>query len=416
MLIDVLKELAANPVFAGVAGGAGFSALLYQARAMPARIGAAIRRSATITLTMRGDEAIFDDTALFLSRTPSVRGARALAMTEHYDHAREKWDWSVTFGLGWHLVRSDGRLFILHRHRGGDAAGGSLLANPKAQDSMTITCFGRSQQPLRDLVERAKGVHENDGTIRVYLWHMGGFMLVDRKRKRDLSTIFVPQATKDMLVNDLAAFMARREEYARRGTPWRRGYLFEGPPGTGKSSLIFALASHLGRPVFVINLANVGGDNGLQSAFNVAGGKGIVVIEDADTVRITNSREEAPPPQAATTVPGLPEQQHLTLSGLLNAIDGVAAREGRILFVTSNHSDRLDAALMRPGRIDVRALIGEIHAPEARAMAEAFRPGFDERWFAETILPRLPMAPAALQGILLGVDVVAPANDVREAA
>jgi mitochondrial chaperone BCS1 len=151
-------------------------------------------------------------------------------------------------------------------------------------------------------------------------------------------------------------------------------------------------------------------------------GSGIVVIEDADTFKVTQERAPRRPQQSYgmqaadvgsfTSGPrrGEEEPSGITLSGLLNAIDGIASAEGRILFITSNHPDALDAALLRPGRIDVRERLGLAHASVARQMFAAFFPDADGEAFAREIAPRLPLAPAAIQNILLERCEHAPAK------
>jgi hypothetical protein len=111
------------------------------------------------------------------------------------------------------------------------------------------------------------------------------------------------------------------------------------------------------------------------------------------------------------------ESRGITLSGLLNAIDGVTARDGRILFITSNKPDHLDAALLRPGRIDVREHIGLLGRTEACEMYEAFRPAGSTGEFERRIVPALPMSAATLQNLLLTEDAAEPCRlEIGEAA
>ncbi len=92
----------------------------------------------------------------------------------------------------------------------------------------------------------------------------------------------------------------------------------------------------------------------------------------------------------------------VSFSGLLNAIDGVAAQEGRALVMTTNHKERLDPALIRPGRADVHTELGLVGAPTARRLYERFFPG--ERDLAGVFEQRLgdqQHSPAQIQGWLL---------------
>ena len=62
----------------------------------------------------------------------------------------------------------------------------------------------------------------------------------------------------------------------------------------------------------------------------------------------------------------------MTFSGLLNALDGVASSEARIIFMTTNHFSRLDPALIRPGRVDVREFLGDAVGEQAQRLCSKF--------------------------------------------
>ncbi|RYQ80046.1 hypothetical protein Ahy_Scaffold1g106718 isoform A [Arachis hypogaea] len=143
-----------------------------------------------------------------------------------------------------------------------------------------------------------------------------------------------------------------REFYKRVGRAWKRGYLLYGPPGTGKSSLIAAMANYLKFDIYDLQLANIVRDSDLRKLLLATANRSILVIEDIDCSV------------------DLPERRHvdhhhhhgrkqtdvqLTLSGLLNFIDGLWSSCGdeRIIIFTTNHKERLDPALLRPGRMDM---------------------------------------------------------------
>jgi chaperone BCS1 len=153
------------------------------------------------------------------------------------------------------------------------------------------------------------------------------------------------------------------------GIPYRRGYLLYGPPGTGKSSFITALAGALHLNICIVSLQSRGlTDDILNHLLNVAPQRSILLLEDIDVAMekgLTN----------------------VTLSGLLNALDGVAATEGggRIIFMTTNHIERLPAALIRPGRVDLKECLDLASEMQLKRMFLKFYPPIDNEDGDETI-------------------------------
>ena len=98
--------------------------------------------------------------------------------------------------------------------------------------------------------------------------------------------------------------------------------------------------------ICVLNLSDrTVGDDRLAHRLADAPENSIILLEDIDAAFV--SRELSS--EAETAYQGA---NRLTFSGLLNAIDGVTSTEGRIVFMTTNYFDRLDPALIRPGRVD----------------------------------------------------------------
>ena len=406
-MFEFLLQLAENPVFAGIAGGVGLSTLIYSLKAVPGAMWKIVKRQFSVELVIDNADDLFHRLAIHLSRSPDVLKSRWLRMVELYNEAEQRWEWQPSFGHGWHLIKDGGDWFLLHRAFEEKSAGLTL----QQRETITIRTLGANQRPIRDLMKRAADVYESGETTRVYVFQSGSYMLADRKIARSPDTLFIPPDQKRRIIADMQRFLTARDDYRRRGIPYRRGYLFEGPPGTGKTTLAFVLACLARRPVYMINLNTCGGDAGLQSAFNQIEAGAFVVIEDADTAKMTHERTAAP---SGDTEVKVDSEKHVTLAGLLNAVDGMASRENRVLIITSNHADKLDAALLRPGRIDVRERIDWIGEPEARAMAEAF--GADDGWFEANVRHALPMSPAALQGLLLGRMLVDPKPRLQIAA
>jgi len=271
---------------------------------------------------------------------------------------------------------------------------------------------------------------------------------------KTFGSLFFPE--KDSILRLLRDFEGKEGKYSVAGFPHKLGLLLHGPPGTGKTSLIKALAHHTGRSIINVSLSQietnralhdcmydldlsvVGKDHGDCVSFRDV----IFVIEDVDacskivqrrdrsegesdeaarqcdssddehSLPATVSYSEMPrhhrtsptsPPAGATTPlpyglappPPMPTEgplemssdytrarkwwsdpDELNLAGLLNVLDGVVDTPGRILIMTTNHPEKLDPALIRPGRIDRCLLLGYLKEPEATQMiSHYFRVG-----------------------------------------
>ena len=174
---------------------------------------------------------------------------------------------------------------------------------------------------------------------------MGNWEKAMEKKKRDKTTVVLDEDLSDKLVKDAKNFLSSSEWYAQRGIPYRRGYLLYGPPGTGKTSFCQVLAGELDADLCLLTLTDSDlTDTRLAASMREAPAGSIILLEDVDAVFV--ERQSADEKKKSNGV---------SFSGLLNAIDGVASQEGRIFIMTTNHIEKLDPALKRPGRCDVTA-------------------------------------------------------------
>jgi hypothetical protein len=159
-----------------------------------------------------------------------------------------------------------------------------------------------------------------------------------------LNSVCLSEENEMLLKRDLRTFKENEVLYSKLGIPYKRGFLLSGPPGTGKSSLIYALASELNRDLYYVNLGTFDYDEGLQNAFRDIPRNTIVVLEDIDaSCSAVKSR-----------VGGKKKgYRGITLPTLLNILDGSMLAHGMLFIMTSNHPEDLDPALIRPGRIDL---------------------------------------------------------------
>ncbi|KAI4466112.1 bcs1 aaa-type atpase [Holotrichia oblita] len=172
------------------------------------------------------------------------------------------------------------------------------------------------------------------------------------RKRRPINSVVLDQGVSERILRDCKEFISNPTWYMDRGIPYRRGYLLHGPPGCGKSSYITALAGELEFGICVLNLSERGlTDDRLNHLLSMAPVQSIILLEDIDAAFV--SREDTPVQKAAYE--GL---NRVTFSGLLNCLDGVASTEARIVFMTTNYLERLDPALIRPGRVDLKEYIG----------------------------------------------------------
>lgn len=204
----------------------------------------------------------------------------------------------------------------------------------------------------------------------------------------------LPDGQYENILRDIQKFLLSEKWYKQVGIPWRRGYILEGIPGSGKTSTVIALASDLQMHVCIINLNNMTDDD-LSSALQEAPRRGIILLEDADCA-VTSKRES----DSSSANDFLAKNQQvtqdntnskLTLSGFLNALDGVAAPDGRIMFMTTNYLEKIDPALLRPGRIDKKfhytyATESQIYTLAKRfEISDSLATEYSKKWSQEQI-------------------------------
>ena len=213
-------------------------------------------------------------------------------------------------------------------------------------------------------------------------------------------------------MKDVQDFLSSGKWYYDRGIPYRRGYLLHGPPGSGKSSFIQAFAGELDYNIAVLNLSERGmTDDRLRYLLDILPERTLVVLEDCDAA-FTSERTDTD----AHSYSGSP----LTFSGLLNALDGIVSAEERMIFLTTNHIERLDSALIRPGRVDMTVRLGEVTRWQTGKLWDRFYGDADEQGDlkaeflarleqlgiiegpnGETMSSRRSTSAAALQGLFL---------------
>ncbi|KAL2348558.1 hypothetical protein Fmac_002558 [Flemingia macrophylla] len=210
-----------------------------------------------------------------------------------------------------------------------------------------------------------------------------------------------PELKKD-IIDDLDRFLRRKELYKKVGKPWKRGYLLYGPPGTGKSSLIAAIANYLKFDVYDLELTSVYSNSDLMRSMKEASNRSIIVVEDVDCNKVVHVRSNANDQDSDSDSEGInakAKTNRFTLSGLLNYMDGLwsSGGEERIVIFTTNHKEKIDPALLRPGRMDMHIHLSFLKGKAFRVLAsnylgiEGDHPLFEE---IEGLLEQINVTPA----------------------
>ena len=177
--------------------------------------------------------------------------------------------------------------------------------------------------------------------IICYNWNDYAWNVVVKQNKRDGNTLYYDKKFIIEVIDDVNKFVSddTRKLYNRLGITYKKCYLFEGPPGTGKSSMIYGIASKFEFDIAYLNIHDELKSNSLIESIRKIPANSLLVIEDIDAIFDKREKKDL--------------CQKVTFSGLLNAIDGVIKpSDGSIIIFTTNYKDKLDEALKRPGRID----------------------------------------------------------------
>lgn len=395
-LLDALRAQLANQVVAGAVALGLVGVAAAALRKLPGALWSQLQRLFVVTATLDSRNDLFEAFVAWLDEQHLGRVSRAFAVVQAKppveDGDADSPPLQYTPAPGLHFFWHRGHLMWLQRE---------ISMNLQVIETVRLTALFARRTLLESVLE---GVVAHAGQRRAHRlalytvdrwgeqWHLS-----DAKPRRALASVVLAEDAAHRLHDDIHQFFARRSMYTERGIPWRRGYLLHGPPGTGKTSVAYALAGELGLKLCTLSLTNPKlNDHVLADLLQRTPPKALILIEDVDAFFHARQKQDA--------------RIEVSFSGLLNALDGVAAQEGRIVVLTTNHRDKLDAALIRPGRIDVEVELGLASTAQVRGLFLRFFPDAPAQAeaAAQAVAPH-SLSPAQVQQALLAASDAADA-------
>jgi hypothetical protein len=170
--------------------------------------------------------------------------------------------------------------------------------------------------------------------FKIYIPNPKGYWdVLSKNKKRDINTVFIKN--KDSIINDIDEFISSENDYKLFGHPYKRNYLFYGPPGNGKTSLISSIASKYNLNIYFMSFSISITDEIFKKLISGISCNSLLVIEDIDMLFDEK------------------EKKQISISTVLNIMDGLAKKNRLISIMTTNHYDHLSDVFKRPGRIDM---------------------------------------------------------------
>lgn len=258
-------------------------------------------------------------------------------------------------GRGLHVFWYRGKFFWFEK--GTLESGGS----EKQKEEITIRTFGWSQTAFVKLVEL---FNEKKGPQDEVLIHKfngeKNWEQVGRIPMRDIATFCMNEDQKREILEKITEFTNRRDWYRKKGLTYKTSFLFYGPPGTGKTTLAKLLAAHFKKDVYLIDLSQHSNNSLVEALASIKPGS-IVLLEDVDQAGSAVKDREKKKDLADVIGESM---SYLTMSGMLNAFDGVVGLDDLIIIMTTNKPDDIDSAVRRKSRIDNEYLIDNLTSKE----------------------------------------------------
>lgn len=362
-MIDVIHQfIQENQVFSGMIGTVLTGSVIWLFKGAPSLIWRGVRSYFVISINVHNSERqVFETFHAYINSVDIIKQTNRISFVTK---KKNNFDRELIYSLspGFHFLKINGKYCFVNFTR--NEVGGSDGLN--TAESITVFTYGINKTFIKDIMKKMDDIQNNGmaDNIQVYMaddWGSWGHLSTKRKRRRE--TVILKNGMMEEISNDMDKFLSKEESYAEHGVPWRRGFLFYGVPGTGKTSTVHALASHFELPLYILNPNVYKDDSSFVNSIGQIPTKSILLIEDVDSFFKQREKDD-----------GI----KISFSSFLNAIDGMYAGHGRILIMTTNYLEDIDSALIRTGRIDKKFEFVKADEDMARRQIELFAGNTDD--------------------------------------
>ncbi|ASV44034.1 hypothetical protein PBI_SCTP2_19 [Salicola phage SCTP-2] len=391
----IRDQIQNNQMLVAFVATMAIGSILFFLRKIPSLLSKLFLSNFTVVMTVSNSDLNYNDIMNYFtangfisSKVRRVEAIEYCQKNEDSNSFKQSMTNNIDLGLGpgYHIIFYKRKPFLIHHHISQES---KMKDKPK---TLTIRTFGRNNTVLKNFLHDVTNYVFNRDSEYIRAEIVDSFRSFETQSpKRYRHTLILDKETEDDIFHDIGWFTTNRNWYMKRGIAYKRGYLFYGPPGTGKTSLVKTISTYLETNIKIINLNSVMDDNQLLAMFASIDRGSIVLLEDIDAINLDiNERNKSVSNQSNikkvkndSKTPNESENEQneqeehrggggVTLSGVLNALDGVTNSDSVITIMTTNYPEKIDTAMLRPGRVDKKVYIGYPNFDSCKRFFEMF--------------------------------------------
>lgn len=370
-----------NPVSSGIGLTAIGGAIFYELRSIPARAWSLLEKLFVSSITVDSTADSFEEFDRWVSSRLSKKFNKSLQILPSQNY--EDGDY-ISHSTGTFYFMDGFRMLKAYRKR--EKTNGEYDGKPLVIDSISISTLAFTNSYFKSIVRDIINSSKQDDKF-IYVQKNGYWTKKAKIAEYEKRRIIMKDGLFEEIIGDIKKFIDSKDWYMEMGIPYHRGYLLSGPPGTGKTSFGVVAAWQLLLNLYVINLESVSSDESFIETVLNAQKNSIIVIEDIDCCQAANTREEEIKPRSGTGV---------SMTALLNVLDGAYTPTGAIFVLTTNYPEKIDKALIRPGRCDRHIILDEFSGKDQGMLWNYYYKGGN----VDDFLP-FAITPAQAQGAFL---------------